>query len=433
MAMGLCRMSLVERARHFARIFPPEVCRGPFERWDARVLSLICQRLRVPHLPPFAKERISLSPQYGGAGIASLSQITDEGYFTGGLAAAPDTAGFVKSDDDIPSLNSMRDAHNRLLLQFGPIGSELLSNFNLQWSAYSRDDSKGPAGVQSTLSTRRLQAVFNNLISMADARAADVAALRSASGDGAGRWLTVLRSSESNSFSDEEFAAAFCISFQLAPRMDVDGDTLRCKCGTLLTEKAAGDVLAHVMTCKHLPNLHKIRRHDNINRAVVHHLRRAKLVVSGEVTEKHQRQHGGRDKAKTTPDFTIYTGKIMGDVKVVNPTAESYIRNAKRVALAAAARSEQEKKRHYAPLMAQRPGWRFIPFVLETHGSIGTEAKGFVKEVATRYEIRFGQAAAKRFQLQFSTALSVSLQKDNARVLLQSLSFLCLGDDRGRC
>jgi hypothetical protein len=203
------------------------------------------------------------------------------------------------------------------------------------------------------------------------------------------------------------------------PELKCADRTIRCKCGKVLTGMTCDELASHLMTCPHLPNRHRIRRHDHVRNTLLRFLRHARLITTFEVTERHQRK--GK-KARTRPDITIHgRDKTFVDVAVVNPTAKSFLAKYHGAARAAAVATEKTKSDRYQSLLTDRPGSSFVPFVVETFGTMGPQAAQLVERVVTRYQMRHGDTAGKLFRRRFLTALSVSLQKDNAHVLASAL------------
>ena len=86
-------------------------------------------------------------------------------------------------------------------------------------------------------------------------------------------------------------------------------------------------------------------------------------------------------------------------------------------ALGAAARREGEKKRDYLAL-AKAEGLDFIPFVMETFGGFGKEAKSLVETLTEEALLNgvesLGGMGVRSF---FTRALSICLQGGNGQVM----------------
>ena len=69
------------------------------------------------------------------------------------------------------------------------------------------------------------------------------------------------------------------------------------------------------------------------------------------------------------------------DVRVTHPTSVSYVTTACQGSLKAAEEAAQEKKRRYAA-MAHSEGATFVPFIVETYGGFGKDARAFIEDLA---------------------------------------------------
>lgn len=99
----------------------------------------------------------------------------------------------------------------------------------------------------------------------------------------------------------------------------------------------------------------------------------------------------------------------MIDVTVAYPAASSYVKHRRTDIrpLSAALMRENQKTNKYDSL-AFRNGFVFVPFVLESFGAIGKEAKEFIGIIAKRSE------ESNQFYAYCLRRLSITLQKGNA-------------------
>jgi hypothetical protein len=77
-----------------------------------------------------------------------------------------------------------------------------------------------------------------------------------------------------------------------------------------------------------------------------------------------------------------HIGRIMIDVSVITPTCESYIRNGKQ-GKHAADREKQKTDKYDA--FARALGYRFVPFVLESYGRVGKQARALLRLLADEH------------------------------------------------
>lgn len=103
----------------------------------------------------------------------------------------------------------------------------------------------------------------------------------------------------------------------------------------------------------------------------------------------------------------------MIDASITHPSAPSLCRPAAARPLAAAQRREKLKESKYSAI-ARDEECQFVPFVMESYGSLGKQAFKFLKEVSYHSNISLLPVTT----IQMVRALSVCLQTGNAFVLL---------------
>ena len=93
------------------------------------------------------------------------------------------------------------------------------------------------------------------------------------------------------------------------------------------------------------------------------------------------RQDFWQDRRRTDIFAVLGPKSYHVDVRVTHPTSTSYVELACQGPLRAADAAAQEKKRRYAA-MASAEGAEFVPFVVETYGGFGTDARAFMDDLA---------------------------------------------------
>ena len=122
--------------------------------------------------------------------------------------------------------------------------------------------------------------------------------------------------------------------------------------------------------------------------------------------------------------------RLLIDVTVVRPTAPTQLRAASATGphlqpLAAAAAAELQKHRKYDSQCAAH-GWTLVPFVLETYGAHGTQARQLLQRMAPHAVDHSPEA----FLAHATAVLSVALQAGNAHVAAQATAQLYLQQHR---
>src|SRR3569623_1369726 len=216
----------------------------------------------------------------------------------------------------------------------------------------------------------------------------------SSSATNAGLWLTSFPSLPELSLADDYFLLAV----KLRPMDDLP-DVCSCKA------KLADDS-QHFFSCKKLKRKAMTVRHDafvRLLRDAFHHV--------GAVVHVEPRLY---DTERVRPDLDILLPdqNVMLDVAVTHPGAPC--RKSDRP-LAAASDIQSIKNRKYGDWATQRGG-RFLPFVLETHGTLGKQADAVLKLLAKVASHSAAVLNVPEFLTQFKQKLSATLQRGNALV-----------------
>ena len=118
------------------------------------------------------------------------------------------------------------------------------------------------------------------------------------------------------------------------------------------------------------------RRHDEIVDRLVDAVHRA-----GGQAWAEPRQDFWQDRRRTDIFAVMGPKSYHIDVRVTHPTSTSYVTLACQGSLKAAEEAAQEKKRRYAAL-AHSEGATFVPFIVETFGGFGKDARTFIADLA---------------------------------------------------
>ena len=118
------------------------------------------------------------------------------------------------------------------------------------------------------------------------------------------------------------------------------------------------------------------RRHDEIVDRLVDAIQRA-----GGQAWSEPRQDFWQDRRRTDIYAVLGPKSYHIDVRVTHPTSLSYVETACQGPLRAAEAAAQEKRRRYAA-MAHADGAEFVPFIVETFGGFGKDARTFIADLA---------------------------------------------------
>ena len=123
-----------------------------------------------------------------------------------------------------------------------------------------------------------------------------------------------------------------------------------------------------------------VSRHNSIVDVIADYVRRA----GGQVWVEPRHDPDAEDRSdRRRPDLFVVLGPaaFYVDAAVVHPTSTSYLRAAAQRRLGAARIAEQRKERRHSATSAAG-GATFVPFVLETYGGFGEQARAFIRLLA---------------------------------------------------
>ena len=188
--------------------------------------------------------------------------------------------------------------------------------------------------------------------------ATQAARARAAKSYGAAAALLALPTSDSTTIPPE--AMRFATQYRLGT---ATFNARKCACG------ADSPSITHILSCKHLRG--RFVRHDIIVQLLAKICIEAGFTVTTEVMVVE-----GRQKRM---DLVIYTpgGRVWIDVSIVNPLVKSYIKEKD------ATKVRETQKIDRWDKDAKRNGTRFIPFIVNTFGGLGPQAKGWLEEIAS--------------------------------------------------
>jgi hypothetical protein len=169
--------------------------------------------------------------------------------------------------------------------------------------------------------------------------------------------------------ADDHFAVAVRNLLGLTP-VRLEHLTDRCVCG------ADHQVDPwHYMSCKHVSSAARYRRHRHVCEVLASWLRSLGATVHLEPARMSE-----RSRQRTDGEVLIGRRRILFDVSIVHPGAQSYAPKAAGKLLWTAEHAEQRKIRKYAAMAAEAKA-EFFPFVIESSGGWGAKATEFVETV----------------------------------------------------
>ena len=153
------------------------------------------------------------------------------------------------------------------------------------------------------------------------------------------------------------------------------------------------------------------RRHRWVCEAVAAWVRHLGGTCKLEPTQLDQ-----RDRSRPDGDIVFGGTRLLFDVSITHPLADSYRSNAAKLVLATAAKREQEKRSKYAPMAAAQHA-RFFPVVLESTGGCGKEAALFFKEVVRASKAARGSWCPKDVVYGVARDVAIAVQRGNNAIV----------------
>ena len=156
-------------------------------------------------------------------------------------------------------------------------------------------------------------------------------------------------------------AMAFAVQYRVGTSASTAHVSM-CACGERLPQAT------HILSCKHLRG--RFVRHDVLVSLLAKMCTEAGLVATTEVMVVEGRQK------RMDLVITLPTGRVWIDVSVVNPQAPSYVKDTN------PKRTREQAKTAKWQLEAKKKWVQFIPFVVDTFGGLGKQAKDWLGKVA---------------------------------------------------
>jgi hypothetical protein len=445
-AFRLLILSGLPRLTYLCRVMPPSFLSDATHHFDnivMKTLFKLCD-VNVNMLSDNDLLRITRQAQLkmrnGGLGITPYSDIAPAAYIASLANAMPSILSLfaeLGEQNDYVQVTKQKysDLYHQIRQQIRSIADDnalsslLPSNKNDFDSTFSSPLPRShrhsiatvhpsPARFQSTASVAHLQSKLSAAIekkrvlqyqSMIDRHGK--ARLLSASQRSASIWLTTLPEEDSLRLSNDQFRAAIrhrlSLSSQRYPKC--------CEC-----DPSAGPVneSQHPHVCLSIKKEETNKRHELIVFCVSQLCR-----LAGFPTSLSYSLHRLPNETEIVPDLYVYTGgkTYMIDVSIVYPAGSTYVNahSADIHSLAAASHRGKEKVRKYESL-AHRNGMEFIPFILESFGAIGKEARRFISEIADE------TPESNQFYAYCLRRLSIVLQRGNSLMQMNGMKRLLI-------
>ena len=169
-------------------------------------------------------------------------------------------------------------------------------------------------------------------------------------------------------------------------------------------------------------------RHDRVQYLLIQFLKRifptCKIIKYKRIQDKEELNAGEPEQPKKISDFqfTVDGKKYFIDIAIVNSSSPSYISKSPSsvtTPLVAALTEEIRKKRKYDLFLEQPENFRFIPFVIEATGRLGTQATNFIEERSDLRKEAFNLPDEDIANIcrHFSRTVNATIIKGNAQII----------------
>jgi hypothetical protein len=215
---------------------------------------------------------------------------------------------------------------------------------------------------------------------------------------------------------------------------------ISCCCGALLRDDPF-----HFISCQKFRRTANLQRHNHLVDCIIRTARRdgyraepePLIEVSQQLDEKEMddaedQSDVGRATHRLQPDARLSSSKsvLLVDVSVINPTAQTYVRNAAIIPRSAADHRERAKVNKYATAVDIEEKSVFLPLVWEAFGAVGRQTRALLNQMATvANELRTSRSD-RAFVKYASYVLSVALQEGNAFIIKEGLKRAPSGNKR---
>jgi hypothetical protein len=449
-AFRLLVLSGLPRLTYLSRTMPPSFLSAATHSFDTLILDTAHKIFSLPSslslLDKCAiNEQAQLKMRHGGLGLTPHSSVAPAAYLASLSSAAPSILSlFAEVGEDVQSVVETREKYEevyhkiRQAIRENAVSEKIDSLLPSSFSDFASSSSTPVRNARpsvahpstplflSSPSVAHLQSNLTAAIQekkheqfVATLSQEGKARLLSASQPSASIWLTTLPEEDKLVLSNHDFCAA--IRHRLAI------SSARCE-STCQCDPSQGPVVPsqHPHVCLRLKKEETNQRHEKIVKTL------ADLCTLAGVSHSfscHLIRPARREEEKENlirPDLYVYLPNgetAMIDVSVVFPAGATYVNNKGSAvkSLAAANDRAKEKVRKYGEL-ANLNRMKFVPFILESFGAIGKEAKQFISSLVEDLPEK------NQLYAYCLRRLSIALQRGNARMeaagrtLLVSLS-----------
>jgi len=388
LAFPLLQESINTRPSYFLRLISPTIVIEFAQSFDSAMDKAIAIVTKCPtsHLPAQARKIRSLPIALGGLGIRAAMDSNQDSY----VASAQYAFNFLfhRYQKYWKIARPVNGEYCRLYDQL--IDTQKIYDFDtiedtLIESVSEFDVISHLVTHQRVLWKRRMKLLHTEFIEDPNIPDSTKAWITSCATRGCASWLySAVQSSPQLQISADDYLENIRLRLGL-PITETNAHVpLMCYCDD--TQLNHPNLDHHALGCKSV-SIDRIYRHE----VVVHHLiqtlkrlfPKCEIIKFKRVQDENELNNGDPEKPKRISDFqfTVDGRKHFIDVAVVNPSAPTYIAkqpSSSTVPLVAAGTEELRKRSKYEKFLPTPDDFRFIAFVVEATGRLGTKASEFL-------------------------------------------------------
>ena len=447
-AMLLLRMCGVPRLNYLIRTCRPFTTTQSAKKFDQQLLTTATNKLNIPNQTS-TNDILSLPIHHGGFGLTRSSEIADAAWFSSIVNTFKHYSSYWRSfiqrnpgyfnrvandssssssssitpfslveqlEHSIQAIHNNVDSKSKHLIPAST--NEFLAFCNSKGKRSNYNANATNPHLQKLLSTAIKTKKVNAMKAAMKGNLVATARYNSVSSADSSRWLTVIPSQPEFQLSNAEYRSAARLRLGL-PTTNQQPVLTRCPLCLKSTRYTATAGLPdspidqwHCFSCNKLKPTSITDRHDFLVNIIRNWCDRVGITV-----RKEPRRLNNDNRRR--PDLLMYTEqqKILVDVQVVHPTCSSHLQSSAADNPTTIETAERNKKRKYSA-MALKQQAKFVPFIVDTFGQLGKDAKELIGVIATAAHNNSNSLYSyKGVKQDLLSAVAVGIQRGNAMVL----------------
>jgi hypothetical protein len=460
-AILLLRSSYTHKLDFLLRCVPPSIMVSEANRFDQAVITTFAQKTDIaiqlgnPSIDRnMVVEQIRLPVSDGGFGIPHTGSLSHRAYISSvastvqssvslalfslnhhrrphSLSVSSSSSIFTEVSDSLTQVQQQISSHDFDLL-LPPTASSFFPSFAPPAPQQHNRTRYRSFGLQSELSeaaNKRRKVDYENRIKGTDNdedRARELARLHGVSAPQSSTWINTVADTPLTTLPNDYYRTAVRLRLGLPP-VDVSShDCHSCRRSSRSAPSSEGS--RGIMERDPWHHLNCMEGHGGDEISIRHHLivnaiaRYSRLAGAVAIVEPQHLFNNSRRR----PDLRVILNYItyLIDVTVTNPMAPSHMHHVKQP-LSQAKRAEKDKERSYrdaleslGPDLGSQRAVRFVPFVLEAFGGMGTQAETFLSHLSAFTRDHLSAWSHQDIVGGLKRAIATAVQQGNGMIIL---------------